>query len=266
MQWINYRMRSPQHIVDEFKYLKDRYGVETITFNDSVLNGDLKRLEKFCDLLIKENLRVQWGGYARINPHMDRALFRKLNAANCSFLEFGIESGSDEILKKMNKGVTRNDASLVLKNIYRAYNTRVKIAEFYRTLQHAAKTGRLTWNFFTQELKLTLGGKRTKVGTNWIVGFPGESRQDFMKSLSFLFQHRFYVDTVSISMCFINPLSIMEAHPERFLLEYDKEKNWWTQDGSSTLGIRMKRMKSMLLLSRLLGYRQGVVTLQHEGG
>jgi len=264
IQWKNYRVRSPQNILNEFKYLKERYNVELVTFNDSVLNGNIEHLEEVCDLLIKENVRMLWRGYARIDSKMDKKFFRKLNAACCIGLEFGIESGSDNVLKKMNKGIKSNDASAVLKNAYFSYNTWVKLKEFMKTISHERQAGRLTWDMFKKEFKLTNGGKRMKVGTNWIVGFPGETRSDLFMSMWFLLKHRFYIDTVNISMCFINPLSILESHPERFNIEYDKNKRWNSKDGNNNIDERTKRMKTMLFCSHLLGFKHGVITNHKE--
>ena len=43
--WGNtYRMRSPENIVSEFKHIKEKYGVSTIRFNDSLINCNIKSL------------------------------------------------------------------------------------------------------------------------------------------------------------------------------------------------------------------------------
>ncbi len=70
--WGNtYRMRSPENIVSEIKNIKEKYGSSIIRFNDSLINCNIKSLEKFCDLMIEEKLEMQWTCNARIRPEMN---------------------------------------------------------------------------------------------------------------------------------------------------------------------------------------------------
>lgn len=58
--WGNtYRMRTPENIVSEFKNIKEKYGTSFIRFNDGLINCNIKSLETLCNLLLKENIRMQ---------------------------------------------------------------------------------------------------------------------------------------------------------------------------------------------------------------
>ena len=64
---------------------------------------------KFCDDLIKEKLKIGWGSSARVNL-VDRGLLSKMKKAGCEVVSYGFESGSQEILDTMSKGVTVEQA------------------------------------------------------------------------------------------------------------------------------------------------------------
>jgi radical SAM superfamily enzyme YgiQ (UPF0313 family) len=59
-----------------------------------------------CDALLKENLHILWECNTRVDL-VDEDLFKKMRRAGCNAVKVGIESGSDRILKSMNKGVSR---------------------------------------------------------------------------------------------------------------------------------------------------------------
>ncbi len=184
--WGNtYRMRSPENIVSEFKNIKEKYGVSTIRFNDSLINCNIKSLEKLCDLLIEENAGMQWMGMARIRSEMTDALLGKMRQAGCMGLWFGIESGSQRILRKMKKGYNIETAKNVIRD--------------------TAKSG-------------------IRVLTFMIVDFPGETQRDFEQSLAFLEQNQEFIDQVSISRFGVLPESEISHNPQEYGIELSKEK------------------------------------------
>lgn len=214
MLWKKYRTRSAENILEEFK-LRKKQGFKFIEFNDSTMNGDLETLSELCDKLIKEKSGIEWGGSARVNPMMSISFFKKMKKAGCKFINYGIESASSNVLKKMNKQITSLEASKAV-------------------------------------IKTRLAG--IKVYTNWIIGFPNESRLDFLKTLLFVILHRPFISEASVAMCFINPHSLMEKYPEQFDIVYDEKRNWHTTNMKNNLKERRQRMDAFLLLTKLLGY------------
>ena len=55
-----FRVREPDHALAELKYLVDRYGIRSFHFTDLNVNGDLERLEQFCDRLIEKGPEIEW--------------------------------------------------------------------------------------------------------------------------------------------------------------------------------------------------------------
>ncbi|MDP1808988.1 MAG: radical SAM protein [Actinomycetota bacterium] len=94
------RIRSVENIVSEIQELIDKYGVNSLLFNDELVLVGNKRGHEICEAL--RPLKVSWGCQGRINV-MDKDLLKAMKAAGCKYVGYGIESGSPKILKLMNK-------------------------------------------------------------------------------------------------------------------------------------------------------------------
>ncbi|MBS3052258.1 MAG: radical SAM protein [Candidatus Aenigmarchaeota archaeon] len=101
---LKYRKRSPKNIVNEMAYLISK-GVNAIYFIDDLFGADRKNLEDMCDEIIRRKLRINWAFQSRVG-FWDVRLLKKMKMAGCSTMCFGIESGSQKILKMLNKGTT----------------------------------------------------------------------------------------------------------------------------------------------------------------
>ena len=184
--WGNtYRMRTPENIVSELKNITEKYGTSTIRFNDSLINCDIKSLETFCNLLIKENIKMQWMGNARIRPEMTNKLLLKMHQAGCIGLWYGIESGSQRILNKMKKGYTLETAKKVIHD--------------------TARNG-------------------IRVLIFMIVDFPGETPSDFKQSVDFLRRNQDNIDQVSIARFGVLHDSEISRTPQKYGIEVTERK------------------------------------------
>ncbi len=73
------------------------------------------------DALITDNLHVPWYGFARVGPLLaDPDFCVSLKNAGCVMLKLGIESGDQDVLDALQKGIRLETASTVLKNLERA--------------------------------------------------------------------------------------------------------------------------------------------------
>jgi hypothetical protein len=109
-----FRERSGLALVDEIIHLYNTYKITELNFVDSLVNGDLKQLLIFAKGLIDNNVKVTWNGLARCDKRMDRAYLQTLKDSGCYGFGLGIESGSDKVLKDINKKITVAD---VLANV-----------------------------------------------------------------------------------------------------------------------------------------------------
>ncbi|MBI0583537.1 MAG: radical SAM protein [Methanomassiliicoccus sp.] len=99
-----WKMRTAPHILEELRYLKERYGLRTASFFDETFTFNRGRVEEICRMLKEEDLKIKW--YCNTRAHLvDRELLRQMREAGCRGISFGIESGSQRILDSVEKKV-----------------------------------------------------------------------------------------------------------------------------------------------------------------
>ncbi|MGC9330821.1 MAG: B12-binding domain-containing radical SAM protein [Bacteroidales bacterium] len=96
--------KSPDTIIKEIKLLIRDYNVKHINIYDDTFTLNKKRVLAFCDLLIKENLKIEWTCFARIDT-MDEQVLRKMKQAGCYQIMYGVENFNQEILDSLSKGL-----------------------------------------------------------------------------------------------------------------------------------------------------------------
>lgn len=155
--WPVYRTRSAKNVYEEIVFLKERYGTKDFEIIDAALNCDMRVLKELCNLLIDNNVNITWGAKAVVRKEMDLEFLNLLAKSGCRWLAYGIESGSDKVLKHMGKVANSKLCSLVLKN--------------------TKKSGISASAFF-------------------IVGYPTETRWDFIKTLWFVIKNIRYIGVI----------------------------------------------------------------------
>jgi radical SAM superfamily enzyme YgiQ (UPF0313 family) len=126
-------------------------GIRQFVFHDSLINGDLNALENLCDAVIKEFGKINWEAQIAIRKDMPEYLFKKMKKSGVYHLFVGLESGCDNVLKKMNKGFDTDDAL----------------------------------RFFS-----LLSANDISFGVSIITGFPGETEKEFSESLEFIVRNK----------------------------------------------------------------------------
>lgn len=108
--------KSYHKVVTELRQLKEKYNSNFFQFCDSgAINNSYEYLEGLCRTFIDNKINMRWSVYAKIE-HLDREILKKMKLAGCLRLVFGVESGSDRILRLMNKGVTTAQTQIVLRD------------------------------------------------------------------------------------------------------------------------------------------------------
>lgn len=100
-----FRFRSPENIIKEVEELEKR-GIREWDFVDDNFTLILDRVEKFCDLMIRKRLNKKMIWRCSNGIRADKVtpkLLEKMKEAGCYMVSIGIESGNEEILKKMKK-------------------------------------------------------------------------------------------------------------------------------------------------------------------
>jgi anaerobic magnesium-protoporphyrin IX monomethyl ester cyclase len=103
------RMRSQQSILEEMDYAIEQYGVHTFDFADEVFLFDNQHTRELLESFIQKDFpkRIKWSALTRAN-FVNPELIALAKKAGCFRLGMGVESGDDEILKTIGKGITLN--------------------------------------------------------------------------------------------------------------------------------------------------------------
>lgn len=219
--WPGYRRMSGKRIFDEIAFQKDKNNtLGHIDFLDLMFNGDIRELTSFCDLMINWDLKseISWIANAIVRPEMTPGLFKRMKAAGCKHLLFGIESGSQRVLDGMKKRFKIEDADRVIKDAYEA---------------------------------------GIVVTANFMFGFPGEEDADFAKTLDFIRRNAKYLGRVYPSRTFfaIEEFSYLHAHPQEFGIKPNPPNHlyWESIDGANTYPERLNRCEEFCQLATSLG-------------
>jgi len=96
-----YRWRSPEDVVDEIRSIVQR-GIRDIEVVDDSFTVRRERAMAIFDLLIRERLNVSFRIKSRVNA-VDKEFLRKARRAGVYLISYGVESGVQDILDRMNK-------------------------------------------------------------------------------------------------------------------------------------------------------------------
>ena len=122
----NYRTHSPERVVAEIDYLKKHYSMNSIFFQDWEFLIDKERAEKIYQLMRENNIYVNFGINARAND-LRLDLVQKLQEVGLKRINIGLESASNEILRVIKKGITRDD---LVRAVELSQKTGVKIGYY----------------------------------------------------------------------------------------------------------------------------------------
>ncbi len=142
-----YRARSARHVVSEIEKLKSDYDIDFISFQDDCFVIDKKRVFEICDLLDDKGLSktIRWSCTGRVTV-CDLDMMKRMKASGCVSISFGIESGSETILRAMGKNASLEQAEAAILNARKA---------------------------------------RVRTPVSFMIGYPGETRDTVMETVEF---------------------------------------------------------------------------------
>lgn len=103
-----YKYLSVELVEKELNAIRDIGGVTTITFLDDTFNVPKKRFQEILRMMIANNYGFKWNSFYR-SDHGDEETIKLMAEAGCEGVFLGVESGSDETLKRMNKTARRKN-------------------------------------------------------------------------------------------------------------------------------------------------------------
>jgi len=199
-----HRLRSVDHVIAELNALVGDLGMRLVTFNDLLINTDGKHLGALCEAIAESGLEIVWDANAVIHRNLTPGLLASMRAGGCRLLQFGLESGSDRVLSLMRKPFTASFARDLL--------ARVREADI-------------------------------AVKVNLIAGYPGETDEDFQRTLDFIARNAGNIGSVGVLSTFhlIRHTEIWERRAELGIEPDDAAEQFWEDPHGNTLGTRLER-------------------------
>ena len=108
------RSRSAENIISEIEFLRENYGLKKIQFIDDSFTADRKKVLELCERIIEKLPGLEWNCITRTDL-VDLALLQKMKKAGCSHINYGLESGDMETLKKIGKGIAPEYSEKVIR-------------------------------------------------------------------------------------------------------------------------------------------------------
>lgn len=97
-----YRARSAESVFEEISFLVREAGMREIIFFDETFTVNRKRILGLCERILSTGLKFGWTVRTRVDL-VDKELLALMRRAGCRRLQMGIESGSNAVLKRMNR-------------------------------------------------------------------------------------------------------------------------------------------------------------------
>jgi radical SAM superfamily enzyme YgiQ (UPF0313 family) len=99
-----------ENLIQKTKYLQNRFKLDGIVYQEDNFFVNILRVKKFCEA-IQKDINIGWKANCRISYllNKDSAFLKMLEKGGCKVLQFGVESGTNRILKLVNKGITIED-------------------------------------------------------------------------------------------------------------------------------------------------------------
>jgi anaerobic magnesium-protoporphyrin IX monomethyl ester cyclase len=107
-----FRRRGIDTIFEEIHDIKS-FGYDGLWIADDCFTLDLNHVRAFCERMINDDLRMKWTCLSRTEP-IPLEDVKLMQQSGCSKVFFGLESGSNEVLKLMNKHSTIESAERML--------------------------------------------------------------------------------------------------------------------------------------------------------
>jgi len=138
------RFRSPENVMAELQLL-DGLGVHSVHMYTDLFTVSREQVMGLCRLILERGLKVRWTCNSRVD-FVDEEMLRLMARAGCWMISWGIESGSNEILRRVRKGA--------------------RTEQVEQALRWSKAAGIKNWGYF-------------------IIGLPGETEETIRQTIDF---------------------------------------------------------------------------------
>jgi|GEM_PF-1705624 len=206
--FLKFRAMSGERVYQELKFHAATSSAQRplrVYFNDSLLNGNLQELENLADLLIANPIPggLTFGGMMLIRGEMTEELVRKLALAGLRETFFGMETGSEKMIKLMRKRFKLEDAERIIRYFYK-YGISVTLSIIF--------------------------------------GHPGETEEDYYDTIGFLKRNEAYVDKLLLNTLGLFGDTHISRNLEKYGIVDSSDATYWVGDeGANTFAVRRAR-------------------------
>lgn len=182
----HWRARSPENVLDEIEYLKERFGVHRFYFIDDNFSVDISRAKSICRGIIERSINIKYNFHNGLSiKSIDHELVQLMKKSGCTSVCLAVESGSEYI---------RNEV----------YGKRLNTEKIFEVFNLFRRVGIPTIGYF-------------------MVGAPGESRAEFEKTKTLLAKLPMSLATVGIYTPYPGTELYDECKKKGWLLEYSPD-------------------------------------------
>ena len=161
-----WRAQSDKKVIEKVNYLKDTFGIDGIKFYDDLLFSNPQRAVRLL-----EAIDLPWYGEVRVGMIHDD-MVKKLVSTNCRELLLGLESGSDRMLKLMNKLQTVEQIKRGIKALTKAPDLK-PVGSFIMGMP--TETKEETFHTIDLALDLSYIHPRMRFSFGFYLPYPGRS-------------------------------------------------------------------------------------------
>ncbi len=102
--WKNQYYYSPNYVFKHILEINKKFNINLFDFYDDDLPNSIDNLNAICDLIINNDLDISWWCSSRAQ-NLNEEILIKMKKAGCFMISYGVESGSEYILKNINKNL-----------------------------------------------------------------------------------------------------------------------------------------------------------------
>lgn len=182
-----YKALPVDDVINEIKYLKEKYDVGFISIADENFGSDRKQVEEFIEKIIPLDVLWYAAGMRVRSPSANEEIFKMLRDSGCVAIYFGIESGSDKMLQVMEKRASVADNLRALELC--------KKAGLYTVIQlvigmpgETNETIKETCSFVQKAIDILKNDYRLLLSTNYAQALPGTPLFEYARSRNIIAQ------------------------------------------------------------------------------
>ncbi len=99
----SFRCRDPDKVVEEMRYVAEKYGAKEVYFDDSSFTANREHARAVAKAILQAGLQIPWSAMA--DARIDDQTLKLLKQANCIGLKFGVETADRDRMTAIHKNL-----------------------------------------------------------------------------------------------------------------------------------------------------------------